>query len=34
VTPPASELDVRQHGGVLWLTIHREARRNAISPAV
>ena len=33
-TSPASELDVRQQGGVLRLTIHREARRNAISPAV
>ena len=31
-TPP--ELDVRQQGGVLRLTINREARRNAISPAV
>ena len=31
-TPP--ELDVRQQDGVLRLTIHREARRNAISPAV
>ena len=31
-SPP--ELDVRQEGGVLWLTINREARRNAMSPAV
>ena len=30
--PP--ELDVRQQDGVLRLTINREARRNAISPAV
>jgi hypothetical protein len=34
MTDDTPELDVRQHGGVLWLTIHREARRNAISPAV
>jgi len=33
-TPSAPELDARQQGGVLWLTIQREARRNAISPAV
>ncbi len=33
-TASASELDVRQQGGVLWLTINREARRNAISAAV
>lgn len=31
---PEPELLQRQEGGVLWLTIHREARRNAISPAV
>jgi len=33
---PAGALDlaVRQHDGVLWLTICREARRNAISPGV
>ncbi|CAB5692787.1 1,4-Dihydroxy-2-naphthoyl-CoA synthase [Delftia tsuruhatensis] len=30
--PP--ELSVRQHEGVLWLTICREERRNAISPGV
>ena len=28
------DLDVRQQDGVLWLTINREARRNAISPGV
>ncbi|MFT4194603.1 enoyl-CoA hydratase/isomerase family protein [Ottowia sp.] len=31
---PAPELLSRQQDGVLWLTINREARRNAISPAV
>ncbi|MBS0315821.1 MAG: enoyl-CoA hydratase/isomerase family protein [Proteobacteria bacterium] len=30
----APELIERRHGGVLWLTINREARRNAISPGV
>ena len=34
MTDDTPELDVRQHGGVLRLTIQREARRNAISPAV
>ena len=34
MTDDTPELDVRQHGGVLRLTICREARRNAISPAV
>ena len=33
-TSSASELAVRHQDGVLWLTINREARRNAISPAV
>lgn len=33
-TPPEPELLQRQQDGVLWLTIHREARRNAISPGV
>lgn len=33
-TASEPELLQRQEGGVLWLTIHREARRNAISPAV
>lgn len=32
--PPEPELLQRQQDGVLWLTIHREARRNAISPGV
>ena len=31
-TPP--ELDVRQQDGVLWLTLCRESRRNALSPGV
>jgi hypothetical protein len=30
----APELDVRQQDGVLWLTICRESRRNALSPGV
>lgn len=34
MTDTPSELDVRQQDGVLRLTIHREARRNAISPTV
>lgn len=34
MTDDTPELEVRQHGGVLRLTIQREARRNAISPAV
>jgi enoyl-CoA hydratase/carnithine racemase len=29
-----TELLIEQRGEVLWLTIHRESRRNAISPAV
>jgi len=33
-TPPPSELRAEQRGPVLWLTIDREARRNAMSPAV
>ncbi|HON30440.1 MAG TPA: enoyl-CoA hydratase/isomerase family protein [Ottowia sp.] len=33
-TPPEPELLQRQQDGVLWLTINREARRNAISPGV
>ena len=33
-TASEPELLQRQEGGVLWLTIHREARRNAISPGV
>ena len=33
-TSSASELAVRHQDGVLWLTINREARRNAISAAV
>ena len=32
--PPEPELLQRQQDGVLWLTINREARRNAISPGV
>lgn len=31
---PARELQVTQHGPALWLTIDREARRNAMSHAV
>ena len=31
---PEPELLSRQQDGVLWLTINREARRNALSPAV
>ena len=31
---PEPELLSRQHDGVLWLTINRPERRNAISPAV
>jgi enoyl-CoA hydratase/carnithine racemase len=33
-TPPPSELRAEQRGPVLWLTIDREARRNAMSHAV
>lgn len=33
-TATVAELTSRRQGGVLWLTINREARRNAISPAV
>lgn len=33
-TPPPGELRVEQRGPVLWLTIDREARRNAMSHAV
>ena len=33
-TPPLSELLEEQRGSVLWLTINREERRNAISPGV
>ena len=33
-TASEPELLQRREGGVLWLTIHREARRNAISPGV
>ena len=33
-TASEPELLQRREAGVLWLTIHREARRNAISPAV
>jgi len=29
-----AELQIRRHDGVLWLTIQREAQRNAISPVV
>ncbi|MBN8557506.1 MAG: enoyl-CoA hydratase/isomerase family protein [Proteobacteria bacterium] len=32
--PPEPELLQRQQDGVLWLTINREGRRNAISPGV
>lgn len=31
---PTNDLLTRQANGVLWLTINREARRNAMSPAV
>ena len=34
MTNPSSELLEERRGGVLWLTISREARRNAISPGV
>ncbi|MBI2745334.1 MAG: enoyl-CoA hydratase/isomerase family protein [Burkholderiales bacterium] len=34
VTPATDELLVEQRGPVLWLTIHREARRNAVSHSV
>lgn len=34
LTPSSPELLVEQRGAVLWLTINREARRNAMSPAV
>ncbi len=33
-TPPEPELLQRQQDGVLWLTINRPERRNAISPGV
>lgn len=33
-TSDVPELDVSRRGGVLWLTIQREARRNSVSPAV
>jgi len=33
-TPATDELLVEQRGPVLWLTIHREARRNAVSHGV
>src|SRR6202521_5262439 len=34
MTNPSSELLEERRGGVLWLTISREERRNAISPGV
>ena len=34
MTNPSSELLEQRRGGVLWLTISREMRRNAISPGV
>ena len=34
MTKPCAELNEELRGGVLWLTISREARRNAISPGV
>ena len=34
MTKPSPELIEERRGGVLWLTISREARRNAISPGV
>jgi enoyl-CoA hydratase/carnithine racemase len=34
MTEPNPELGVERRGTVLWLTIQREARRNAMSPAV
>ena len=34
MTNPSSELLEERRGGVLWLTISREVRRNAISPGV
>src|SRR6478736_5987528 len=34
MTNPSSELLEERRGGVVWLTIAREARRNAISPGV
>jgi len=34
MTEPSPELGVERRGAVLWLTIQREARRNAMSPAV
>ena len=34
MTEPTPDLGVERRGAVLWLTIRREARRNAMSPAV
>ena len=34
MTEPNTELLEQRRGAVLWLTISREARRNAISPGV
>ena len=34
MTEPNPDLGVERRGAVLWLTIQREARRNAMSSAV
>ena len=34
MTESTPDLGVERRGAVLWLTIQREARRNAMSPAV